>query len=170
MDRISRCLNKCEIILALVSSGFCFILMLAVCAEIVGRRLGYPIPGVVEFAILDLGIIVFLALGFTQYNRGHVRVDIFIKKLKGRVREIVEAVALLLGLIAIAVMCWQAVLVGIEAWSVGEYAPGIVRFPVWPGKILVSVGLFFLALRVVVQIIEHMIHAFRTSKAELVKE
>lgn len=134
------------------------LLMLLVTSEIVARHVfGCPIPGQVETAILSLTIIVYLGLAHTQSERGHIRVEIFISRLKGRKREALEALSLIICLVPTVLMLWSTAVQACISVRGREFVTGIINFPVWPSRCIVSIGFVLLSFMLLVQICNRLI-------------
>ena len=135
--------------------------MLIVVAEIIGRYIfGHPIPGQVEIATLALVVIVYLALPYTQMLDGHIRVDVFISRVKGAKREFLEALILVIGLISSLMMLWATGKRAIGSVLNQEFVTGVINFPIWPGRCSVALGLSLLSLTLVVQITRRLKNGF----------
>jgi len=37
-------------------------------------------------------------------------------------------------------MAWQGWLLFLNSWRIGEYAPGLIAFPIYPSKALFAIG------------------------------
>jgi len=135
--------------------------VLIVVAEIIGRYIfGHPIPGQVEIATLALVVIVYLALPYTQMLDGHIRVDVFISRVKGAKREFLEALILVIGLISSLMMLWATGKRAIGSVLNQEFVTGVINFPIWPGRCSVALGLSLLSLTLVVQITRRLKNGF----------
>ena len=134
------------------------LLMLLVTAEIVARHVfGSPIPGQVEMAVLSLTVIVYLGLAHAQSQRDHIRVEVFICRFEGRKREAFEALALLICLVPTIFMLCATTKQAYISVRGHEFVTGIISFPVWPSRCIVSLGLALLAFVLVVQICNHLL-------------
>jgi TRAP-type C4-dicarboxylate transport system permease small subunit len=151
-----RGIIKIEKFLQIIAQVFVLILMLITVANIVGRFLGFPMVGAIELSLLLLVFIVFLGLAYTQYQNGHVRVEIVVDWLSGGTREVVEIIALIISLAILCVMLWQTGLEGFTAFQVKTYQPGLISFPTWPGKLIIPIGLLFFVIQVIIQILERL--------------
>lgn len=134
--------------LNIIAAIFIFILMLIVCADVVGRYVfSRPLWGTFEIAESLLVFIVFLGFAYTQQQKGNIRVQILVGRLPPRVRPLLDFVAHALGLAIFALITYEAGRHAIEAWRIGEESVGMVRIPLWPSRFAVPVGGFFLALQ-----------------------
>jgi len=135
MKRIERIFEKVDAFFGLVAEVLVAFLVLLVVAEIIGRDIfNHPIPGQIETAMLTLVGIVYLAVPHTQMERGHIRVEVFISRIRGAKREFVEAFTLVIALIISLMMLWATGKRAIGSFLGGEFLSGVINFPIWPGR------------------------------------
>jgi len=138
---------------------FIIILMFFTACEIVGRYVfNQPIPGYVEDTELIMAAIVFLGIGYTQRVGAHIRMDLVINKLRGRLYHITESLSLLLGLIGYGLILIFSFQFTVEAYEVGDVTEYLYT-PTWPSKLCVPLGSFFLCTRFIIQIIKNIAQA-----------
>jgi TRAP-type C4-dicarboxylate transport system permease small subunit len=142
----------------IVSMANCFIMVLVTVLDIMSRHmLKRPVPGVIELnEVLMIGI-VFLGLGMAQREKAHIRAELFIIRLRPAVRKWFDFVALAVSLIFWALLLSQAVPGAIESYTIGEYREGLIKFPIWPARWALALGLFLICL----QLAADMISFFR---------
>jgi len=119
----------------------------------------YPIPGHVEIVELIMAAIVFLGIAYTQREGGHVGMELFVTYvLKGRIYHIFEAIVTVLSLfvfIFITIYSFKSTLFSFE---VGDSTP-FLYWPTWPSKLTIPIGSFFLCIRFIIELIEHISQA-----------
>lgn len=162
MQTISNFIQRMNILCALIAELLVFLLMLMVTAEIIGRHIfNTPIPGHVESATLSLVLILYMGIAYTQWEKNHIRVDIFISRISGPKRDLIESLILVLCLIPSVLIAYAA---GCKAWySVVEnesIVGGVIDFPVWPGRCSVTFGFALLSLTLICQAARHAIAYF----------
>ena len=156
---IDRWVSPVETGLNIVGAVLIGFLMLFTVGEIVGRYLfNSPIKGHVEIVQLTMAGVVFLGIAFTQKVGGHVRMEFVVNALKGRLRLIVESFTLLLALFIFAMITVYSLQDTLYCLSIGDNTP-LLYWPTWPSKLCIPVGSFFLCLRLVLQIIQHLSQA-----------
>jgi TRAP-type C4-dicarboxylate transport system permease small subunit len=151
---VLKVINRINKILVVIAQVFVLVLMLVTVANIIARFLGHPIVGAFESGVLMLVFILYLGLAYTQSQHGHVNVDIIINLLPRKTREILAILCLFLGLVILSLMFWQSGLVGLKSLQIREYTPGLIPFPIWPGKLIVPFGLFFFIVQIIVELIQ----------------
>ena len=132
----------------LISAAATFLMMLLVVANVIGRYLfNKPLTGTLEFTESLLVIIIFLAVALTQYDGGHIRVNLITRRLPKRVARILTVVAMLSGCAFFTWCSYAAWNFATQAYSFNEQEWGEVVFPLWPMKFVVFFGLATLAFQ-----------------------
>ncbi len=159
MEQIQKIFKKLNTLFAIVAEVLVMFIMLFVVAEIIGRFLfNHPIPGQAEIATLSLVVIVYLALPYTQMQEGHIRVDVFISRIKGAKREFLEAFILVIGLVTALMILWATGERAIASVHDQEFIAGVVNFPIWPGRCAVVLGFLLLSLTLMGQIFSRLMN------------
>jgi TRAP-type C4-dicarboxylate transport system permease small subunit len=115
--------------------------------------LGNPLKGAYEVSEILMLSAAFLGMAYTQLFREHVNADLFVKHLPQRVNLVLETVMLLLALLIYSLLVWQGTIAFWESFTTGEYRWGVVRIPLWQARLMVPLGIFFLCLRFLWEII-----------------
>lgn len=108
---------------------------------------GAPIAGTLEITESALPFVIFLSLALTQYQGGHIRVVLLTQHLPPGPARAVRVVVLLAGLGLFAWAAWASFGMAAKSFAIGEMERGAVRFPIWPVKMVVCVGLLLLAIQ-----------------------
>ncbi len=148
---------KVEGWLIAIGETLIMVLMMIVVAEIVCRPLFRSIPGEYELAELLIVAVVFLGMANTQSHGDHVGMDLLTSRLKPKSRRLLEIITLSLSLAVFIVIMVKSSAVAYSAWKRNEATMGLISFPVWPSKILLPIGSFFLCLRFIREIVENLI-------------
>jgi C4-dicarboxylate transporter DctM subunit len=114
-----------------------------------------PIPGVYELESMMLVAIVFLGLAFVQGQKRHINLDIISTHLKGSFGATVQLLSQVIFLLVAVLITWQMGIQAWNAWITGDYFYGIVHFPLWPPKTLLTLGTALLGIRVISDIIRN---------------
>ena len=128
-------------------------LMVLLSGEILGRKLGYPIPGTIEFAAFALVGIIFLGLSHCEELGGHVRVEFLLTRFSPKLRKAAEMFIYLLGFCIYGLMTWQTGVDAVSSWSVRETVPGLMTLPVYPAKTVVPLGCALICIQIIVNAI-----------------
>ena len=85
VDRVDRLLHAVERTTAIASGLFIFGLMLVGVVQIVGRTVfNAPIFGYIDAIEMSIAVFAFLAIAYCERMNGHVRMELFVGKLRGR--------------------------------------------------------------------------------------
>jgi len=138
-----------------------FGIMFFTALDITLRRLtGFSFEGLFEGIELMLVAAVYLGVTNVQNLRTNVRVEMFVNRLSPKSQQALDAITLLLSLIVFSVAVWMT---GTQAWK--SYLIKEVTFlpaehPVWLARIILTIGLTFLSLRLIIQIGEQVKNLF----------
>jgi TRAP-type transport system small permease protein len=135
-------------VLGLGGNAALLVIMVAVSADAILRyTVNRPVAGTLEATELLLVFAVFLSLARTQAEGGHIAVGILTERLRGRLRALVNAVTALLGFGLFAAITWATAGMAVRSWRMGEYAPGLIAFPIYPSRVLVALGSFLMCVQ-----------------------
>jgi TRAP-type C4-dicarboxylate transport system permease small subunit len=102
-------------------------------------------------------LIAFMGISFLQRDGGHIRMDMFVRILKGRglyVVELITSCAILLLMLAILWGSWahfeRSFDFSAPLWSRDSSMD--IALPIWPAKLLAPIAFFVLCLRLIIQI------------------
>ena len=116
-----------------------FIVMILTSIQIISRVVGYPWPAFLELSELAISIFAFLGVSFAQRMDAHIRMELLVASLKGRVKWIVEFLATLFAFLVVGILIYYSSLFAIDAYVIGDSTMDYL-FPTWPAKILVPLG------------------------------
>src|SRR3546814_9388141 len=90
-------------------------------ANVVGRKLfDHPVAGYIDIVEVTMVAYAFLGVAFCQRVGGHVRMEILVQRFKGRTLWVVEAIAVLIWIIVIAVLIWYGFEHALRAYPIGK--------------------------------------------------
>jgi len=158
LSKLDRGLFKLETILALVGGLAAFSLMLLAVVSVSGRNLfNQPLPGYVDWIEQAMPLIAFVGVSYTQRLGGHIRMDILVGRLRGRILWIAEFTTTLLMLILMILLVWgtwahfqRAFDFGSPNWSRDSSLD--IGLPLWPMKLVVPIAFGVLCLRMALQL------------------
>jgi len=153
LDRAEVGLGACWRGLGMGGSLALLLIMFGVSADAILRyALNRPITGTLEGVELLLVFAVFLSLARTQAERGHIAVGIITERLAGRPRAALDVLTALLGLLLFGAVTWATAGMALRSWQMGEYAAGLIAFPIYPSRILVALGSLLLCLQLLLEL------------------
>lgn len=158
LSRLDRGLLGVERFLALISGLAVFSLMFLAAWSVGGRKFfGAPLPGYVDWIEVLLPLMAVMGIAYVQRDGGHIRMDIFIGRLRGRALWAAELLSVLLILLLVLALIWgswahfdRSFDMSRPLWSRDSTID--IGLPVWPSKLIVPVALGVLALRLLLQI------------------
>ena len=121
--------------------------------QVFGRKLiNLPVPGYVDVIEFVMTVFAFLSIAYTQRLGGHVRMEIIIKRFRGRALWIVELFGTLTVIGIVAILAWYGYEHFLRAWNIGDSTIDI-EIPLWPSKLLVPVAFAILLVRLFIQLL-----------------
>lgn len=125
---------------ALIAIALC--VLIQVCA----RLLGLVVPWTAEFAGYAMVASSFLALAHTFSTGGHIRVDLLLARLAGRVRWGAELLCLVLGNLVVGYFAWYVVVMTWQSYTFNDMGQGTFAVPLWIPQSLMALGIVALAI------------------------
>lgn len=157
LSRLDRALLPLERFCALLSGLAIFSLMFLAAYSVTGRKFfSSPMAGYVDYIEAAMPIIAIMGVSYVQRDGTHVRMDMLVSALKGRVLWFFELVSVLLILVLIVALTWGA-------WEHFDRSFDCARplcsrdssidigLPIWPSKLVVPVAFGILTLRLLLQ-------------------
>lgn len=149
-------LTRLENLLNSIAALGIFILMLMATVQIVGRKLfNAPIPGYIDIAEQSIAIFAFLGAAYCQRLGGHVRMELFLGKLRGRLLWLAETFGTVVALILIGLLIKSGFDHFWRAYSIGDSTIDI-SLSVWPSKLVVPIAFSVLWLRLLLQLFGYL--------------
>jgi C4-dicarboxylate transporter, DctQ subunit len=147
-----RLLFKVESLLNLLGGLVIFLLIFLATANVLGRWFfNIPISGYIDWVEQAMAFMAFLGIAYTQRLGGHIRMDMLVGKLHGTRLWFVELVSTTLMFLLTLLLIYGTYLHFLRAYTIGDSSVDI-DLPIWPAKLVVTVALSILALRLLLQI------------------
>lgn len=152
LSRIDRWFLRLESLLAMLGGIVIFLLVFLATANVLGRWFfTLPVSGYIDWVEQSMAFFAFLGLAYTQREGGHIRMDMLVSRLHGRRLWFTELVSAVLMLLITLVLVYGSWLHFKRAYAIGDSSVDI-DLPTWPAKLVVTVGLSMLAVRLLLQI------------------
>jgi C4-dicarboxylate transporter, DctQ subunit len=149
VDRFGHRIEKAT---ALISGIGIFALMLVGVVHVLGRKFfNMPIFGYIDIVEIMMSFLVFLGLAYTERLGGHIRMELFVTRLKGRALPLFELVGVLVGLVIVGVLTVYSFQHAMRAFTLGDSTID-AEIPLWPSKLVISLSLGLLFLRLLVSL------------------
>jgi TRAP-type C4-dicarboxylate transport system permease small subunit len=130
------------------SGGFMLLMLLTVVIDVSARIAKVPIKGAYDSGEILMACITYTALAYTQFEKGHIRVDILLSRFPKRTIQVLDAIMLLA--CAVTALLIAYAMTG-RVWSI-VFASGpapvslLLSIPLWPFLALVALGSLLLGL------------------------
>jgi TRAP-type mannitol/chloroaromatic compound transport system permease small subunit len=153
MQTFSAWLGRLALWLLLFGTVGMIAAMLVGVADVVGTEfLGRPVLGTLEFTESTMVLVVFGALAYAQERRAHIRVELLYSHVGPSGKSFMEAVTHIVAFIFFALVAWQGYVELLYSWEIKESTMGSVRFPLYPARVLLLLGVALLLLRLGIDI------------------
>jgi TRAP-type C4-dicarboxylate transport system permease small subunit len=130
-------------------------MMLVTCVDVIFRYFGHPIFGAVEVVSFLATIVLACAMPQTHLERGHVGVDLVVRRLSPRSQALIDAATNLVSAILFALVSWQMFLYGAALAKSGEVSMSL-EFPTYILVYLVAVAFGVLSLVIASDFLRHL--------------
>ena len=108
-----------------------------------------PIAGTYDLVSLMGAVIASFAMPYTMLMRGHVAVDLLVRKLSKRKQLAVETVTHVVGMLLFLILTWQCAGLASDMKAAGEVTPTLL-LPFYP--VVYAMSVCFLVLCLAIQI------------------
>jgi len=157
LSRLDRALLPVERFCALISGLAIFSLMFLAAYSVTGRKFfASPLAGYVDYIEAAMPVIAIMGVSYVQRDGTHIRMDMLVSALKGRVLWLFELLSVLMILVLMMALTWGA-------WEHFDRSFDCARplcsrdssvdigIPVWPSKLIVPLAFAVLCLRLLLQ-------------------
>lgn len=151
LARFDHLYSKLENFLNGFSAIAIFAVMLLGVSQVFGRKFfDLPIPGYIDLIEQSMVVFAFFGISYCQRLGGHVRMDLFMAKFRGRALYFFEALATIVGLFVITILIQKSWLHFERAYELGDSSIDI-ELPIWPAKLIIPLSFCVLWLRFAIQ-------------------
>jgi TRAP-type C4-dicarboxylate transport system permease small subunit len=158
LSRLDRRLYRLEKVLALVSGLAVFSLMILAVISVGGRNFfNAPLPGYVDWIEQAMPLIAFMGVAYVMRDGAHIRMDIVVGAMRGRLLYATEFITTLLILVLMLLLVWgswahfeRSFDFAAPLWSRDSSMD--IALPLWPAKLLAPVAFTVLCARLVLQL------------------
>lgn len=169
LSRWDQKLYKIERVLGLISGLAVFSLMLLAVVSVSGRNLlNQPVRGYVDIIEQLMPLIAFMGISYAQRDGGHIRMDILVGRLKGRILWLIEFITVVGMLILMILIVWgswghfvRSFDMAMPMWSADSSMD--INIPLWPAKLLAPLAFALLCVRLALQAVIYA-KAFATNQ------
>lgn len=134
----------------------CFV-MVFLLIDIVSRFMGSPVLGVAEMAMFTVMAMVYLGLGNCEMRKGHVQVESLIAALPKSLQNILSSIMYILSIGTIGIAAYALTSNALESFRDMESITGLVPYPLFPVKMIMSFGLWVYFVQLVINfMLDHL--------------
>lgn len=154
MQRLRDKVQLLAVVMVLLGSVGLMLSMFICVADVIGTNFfDWPVPGTLEITESTMVLIVFGALAYTQEKRGHIRVEILHGFMSPRIRSLVDAITHFLALVFFVLVFWHSIGELTYSWELMEATMGTIRFPLYPARTLLTIGVALLIVQLALDVI-----------------
>lgn len=158
VSRADRTLLRLEAFMNLLAGITIFALVALAVVHVLARKLlNAPVPGYVDWTQQFMALFAFLGLAYCQREGGHIRMDIVIGQLKRRPLWIAEFASIIIMLLITTALIYGTYFhfdrsfdMTKPLWSSDSSID--IALPLWPAKLVVTISMVVLWLRLWVQL------------------
>lgn len=157
LSKLDRMLLPLERVCALMSGLAIFMLMFLAAYSVGGRKFfASPLMGYVDYIEAAMPIIAIMGVSYVQRDGTHIRMDMLVSALKGRMLWLFELISVLLMLVLIVSLtygAWEHFDRSFDCsrpWCSRDSSIDI-SIPIWPSKLVVPVAFAVLTMRLMLQ-------------------
>ena len=142
------------------AAGAISIMILFVVSNVLSRFFfNKPLPGSIEIIELTAVVVVFFAIGYTEFKRGHVQVELVVSRFPMRARAAIASAMCFLAAVFFALMAWRGWMLAWTYTFPRVRETFVLSIPIAPFIFVLAFGSALLAL-------EALVHVFRPLSGE----
>lgn len=137
----------------LLASASLTAMILLTCFDVCMRYFfNRPIGGTYDVVSLMGAVVAAFAMPYTMLMKGHVAVDLFVRKLSKKTQLVIETVTHVVGILLFLIVAWQCFALASDMKAVGEVTPTLL-LPFHPIVYCMSMCFFMLCLTILVNLL-----------------
>jgi len=144
---------------------------LAITADTVLRYIfNAPTMWIFEISTYLLVVITFMAIAYTQRERGHIKVDFLLKKLPRKLQVWLDVFASILFLLFAIILFYLNGDFFLHSFTFRTTSATIMDFLLWPAQVFMPLGLAILGLLLMCNIYNEIRLAIRKTRESTIQE
>ena len=163
---LEKWLKKIERGFCYTAAGLVFVMIFPTTLDVILRYIfNAPLPEMFQLTEFMMVAVVYLGIAYVQQLKDHIKIEIVTQWLPKKIQDALDLFGCLVGLVIFAIITWQSGRLAWEAWETQDYTMGLVQFPLWPAKTILSVGIGLFCLRLFLDIIIGLYNLSRSPAA-----
>jgi len=148
LTRIDSGLSTANRFMVYIAAVGLFGMMIVVVIDVIGRyAFKHPLMGAYELVGYLMAIAGPWAIGYSQVQKGHIRVDFILKRFPNKGQAVITSIAYLIGVAVFSLLCWCMITKAQYFMSLTHgNTTDTMGIPIAPFVIMVAIGLGMLAL------------------------
>jgi len=162
MDRFENILGIISRWLNWVAAAALVLMMLVVCANVIGRSIfSMPVKGTVDLVGYLGAFVLAWALAYTQFRKGNISIELLMLRLSPRLQTIIDTIVYFVCFALFVIVSWQATKYAITIWG-GGLSSEVLHLPSGPFMLVVALGCMALTLVLLMDFLRSVSKAVRT--------
>lgn len=149
MTKVGAWIERVALGGVVVGSAAVVLTMLLIVADVLGRKFFKSVPGALELSEGLMIVIIFMPAAYVALRKGHIFIDAVTMHLPRNVQIILDAFSAVFGLVLFGIIAWMSWGVAWQAFQIGEYRVGLVSIPIWPFRMVFSIGYWLLCIALI---------------------
>tara|TARA_B100000575_G_C22728209_1_gene436981 strand:+ start:73 stop:555 length:483 start_codon:yes stop_codon:yes gene_type:complete len=150
---LDRNLNKLYKFSGYVAATFLIFVAIFILIGILSRIFGFYIRGLAEYSGYCMAAASFFALAYTFVEGGHIRITLFLEKLSGFKRKLIEIWCLVIASFFSGYLAFYFLKMLIISYKFQERSEGADEILIWIPQTSVAIGSFIFFISVLHQLI-----------------
>ena len=157
LEKITTALNRW---ISWVAGGLLVAMVLFTVVNLIMVQADRPFVGATEIVSFLAALVAAFALGYTQIQRGHTRIDILVSRFPPRVQSIIDSIMFFIGMVLFGVATWQIVKLANRYWEMGSVSETLYII-FFPFIYAVALGCAFLCLVLLLDFLKSLAQAVK---------
>jgi len=159
MEWFSASVFKLNKLMQVVSGVALSFIVLLTTADVIMRAFGQPIIGTYEIVAMCGGIVIGFIAPITAWMRGHVYVDLLVKRFSPALQNLVNVITRCVAIVLFTMVSLNVVKIGNNFRAAGEISSSL-QLPLYPVAYAVALSFFMLALTLGCDILKIRAHTY----------
>ena len=157
-----RIVRRVSRVLIAISSIALAIMMFLSIGDVGGRFFNHPIQGTFEIVSVLLLVSSAPGLGWCQYVKGNVNIDILVNKLSRRGQAILNAISYFMSIVVSVIVCWQGSLMTFDYMfkKVGGKTE-VLSMVLWPFMLIMVIGFAWVTVIFIIDLYKSITEALK---------